>query len=185
MSTIVFLDTETLGLGTDAPVWEFAAIRRGPDGINESVQFTIQHSPTVAAKLLPGMPEKFQIDYRARFDPAEAISEDSAAKIIDIYTADAIVVCCNPLFDLPRLTALMQRHHVEPRWHYHPIDSASVAMGFLAGRGLPPETSQWSSDKLSAALGVDAGDYLRHTAMGDVLWMVAQWDNIMGTAVQS
>jgi hypothetical protein len=31
-TALVFLDTETLGLGIDDPIWEIAAIRREPDG---------------------------------------------------------------------------------------------------------------------------------------------------------
>ena len=30
--SLVFLDTETLGLGLDDPIWEIAAIRREDDG---------------------------------------------------------------------------------------------------------------------------------------------------------
>lgn len=48
MTDIVFLDTETLGLDPDAPVWEFAAVRR-PDAYplrSVAVEhFTIQHDP--------------------------------------------------------------------------------------------------------------------------------------------
>ena len=32
MSGLIFLDTETLGLGVDDPIWEVALIRRDPDG---------------------------------------------------------------------------------------------------------------------------------------------------------
>ena len=41
---------------------------------------------------------------------------------------------------------------------------------------MPP----WSSDGLSSAVGVDPEQFERHTAMGDVRWVMAQWDAVMG-----
>lgn len=43
MTDIVFLDTETLGLDHDAPVWEFAAIRRQASGTETSVKSTVRY----------------------------------------------------------------------------------------------------------------------------------------------
>ena len=40
--------------------------------------------------------------------------------------------------------------------------------------GLP-----WNSDTLSNAVNVDPERFDRHTAMGDVRWVMAQYDRIM------
>ena len=182
MTDLVFVDTETLSLDPDAPVWEFAALRRyTDDGTDERIQFTIQHSVAAAEKWLPTLPETFQIDYRNRFDPAEAVTEDAAASMINIFTREAIMICGNPLFDEPRLNELLRRNGIEPGWHYHALDSASLMMGYLAGRRIPLP-AQWKSDLLSAAGGVNPENYPRHTALGDVEWIADQWDLIMSRA---
>ncbi|OCB09276.1 hypothetical protein A5717_26245 [Mycolicibacterium porcinum] len=182
MTAIAFVDTETLGLDPDAPIWEFAALHVGADGLRETIAFTIQHDPAVAAKLLPDLPDKLQIDYRNRFDFADAVPEDSAATMIEIITRGATMVCCNPVFDEPRLAALLRRNKLEPGWHYHPLDTSSLVIGYLAGLGFPQPPHLWKSDLLSAAIGIDSDDYMRHTAMGDVEWIADQWDKMMGRA---
>lgn len=45
----------------------------------------------------------------------------------------------------------------------------------VATPGLP-----WSSNAVSAAVGVKADDYDRHTALGDCRWALAQLDAVMG-----
>jgi hypothetical protein len=174
---IVILDTECLGLHSDAPVWEFAGVRVDADGGNDTrLEMRIKHT---IGDWLDDMPERFLDDYLDRYNPDDATDEYSAAILIHIFTANAIVVGCNPGFDIERLTKLLQRNGLEPKWHYHPLDIASLAIGFLAGRGYPPE-QPWKSDHLADAIGVTAADYRRHTAMGDVEWTYAQWRNIMG-----
>lgn len=118
---ICFLDTETLGLDPDAPIWEFAAA------------------------------------------------------MIHMVTRNTIVVGCNPGFDLERIEKLLRRNNIEPGYHYHPNDIASMVLGFLAGRGQFPD-QPWKSDKLASLVGVDSDQFPRHTAEGDVRWTRAQWD---------
>jgi hypothetical protein len=190
MTDIVFLDTETIGLHPEAPIWEFAGIRRFDDitkaetdgwplkytarGPEVSVLFTIQHDP---GEYLDDLPDWLLDDYGARYDETTAWCERVAASQICALTKDATVIGCNPGFDLERLTKLLQRNKIEPSWHYHPLDIASIAAGYLAARNaLPPQP--WKSDALACALGVYAEEYERHTAMGDVLWTRAQWDAI-------
>lgn len=189
MRDIVFLDTETLGLHPDAPIWEFAAIRRFAEpvkgrnvtysektGCEVSVNFTIQHDP---GEYLDEMPDWLLNDYGARYDETTAWCEVIAATDIYAFTHGATVVGCNPGFDIERLTKLLQRNNYEPSWHYHPLDIASVTAGYLAARNaLPPQP--WKSDALAGALGVYAEEYERHTAMGDVFWTRAQWDATIG-----
>ena len=181
MTDIVFLDTETLGTDPDAPIWEFAALRRFEDGTVDRAEITIRHDP---GDWLETLPERFQQDYLARYNHDDATTESAAAAVIDVFTRDTVAICCNPLFDLDskRLTNLLQRNGIEPGWHYHPLDISSIAIGYLAAwnalGGQP-----WKYDKLSASLGVDPAEYRRHTAMGDVEWTVAQWDIVMGRRV--
>jgi len=56
VSDIVFMDTETLGLDPCAPVWEFAAIRRAPNGVEQQYHCFIDHDPSF---WLQFMPQKF------------------------------------------------------------------------------------------------------------------------------
>lgn len=174
---IVFLDTETLGLG-DAPIWEFAAIRRQPDGTETVRQFFIRHDPY---PWLDDLPDEFANDYVARFNPREALTVEQAAWHIHLATAGAHIVGAVPNFDTERLAKLLACNDIKPGWHYHLIDVENLAVGYLAARNdlwKPP----WKSDKLSAAISVDPQEFPRHTAMGDVLWVRAQYDAIMGTS---
>lgn len=190
MTDICFLDTETLGLHPDAPVWEFAAIRRfsdsdsisgwdsvryGPHGAETYAHFTIQHDP---AHWLDGVADQFVADYRARYRWATAWGECLAAAEIHRITAGAQIVACNPVFDEPRLAKLLRRNGIEPEWHYHPDDISSIVKGYLAARGELPDPPH-KSEVLSTAVGVLPAAFERHTAMGDVLWTRAQWDAVM------
>lgn len=181
MTDIAFVDTETLGLHPNAPIWEFAAIRRSPNPVGwteDTLHFFIQHEPE---PWIDTLHEQFAADYRGRYDETVAFCPSSAARAITSFLADTNVVICNPAFDDPRLAALLRRNGFEPSWHYHPDDISSLAKGYLAARGelsAPP----WKSEQLSIALGVNPADYDRHTAMGDTQWVRAQWDTIMGGA---
>ncbi len=182
-SDLVFLDCETLGLDPEAPIWEFAAIRRFPNGGGTRAEFFIRHDP---GHWLDTLDKPFREDYEARYDKDDAVDEHDAAIMIDVVTAGAIAVVCNPLFDLPRLEALLRHYDITQSWHYHPLDVPSMVHGFICGgkgvgRGHPPE-QPWKSDRLSTSIGVDPADFARHTAMGDVEWILAQYEEMTGTA---
>jgi hypothetical protein len=177
MSDIVFMDTETLGLDPNAPVWEFASIRRFEDGSEASTEFLINHD---VAHWLDDFPTEFRADYDTRYDASKAISELAAARKIRTATDGAHIIGAVPSFDTERLAKLLRRNGLEPAWHYHLVDVENVVVGYLAAKGellTPP----WKSDQLSAAVGVDAGAFERHTAMGDVRWTMAQWDAVMSS----
>jgi hypothetical protein len=145
MSDIVFLDTETLGLDPDAPVWEFAAVRRfadpesaghfgslkyGPHGAEADVCFTIQHDPK---GWVDGFPAEFAADYHARYDETTAWCERAAAHEIDAFTRGAHIIGAVPSFDTERLAKLLRRNGMEPSWHYHLIDVENIVVGWLHG----------------------------------------------------
>lgn len=182
--TLVFMDTETMGLEKAAPVWEFAAIRRNDDGTEEKYHTFVAH---YGWPWESKMPEPFRSDYKARYDEANAMDTHSfvawlATTVLSSRgTGDRPhIVGAVPNFDTERL------EHMVTNWgyvwpaHYHLIDVENEAHGWLAGRGrlmLPP----WNSNDLSRAIGVDPEQFDRHTAMGDVEWVRAQWDVIIGS----
>lgn len=194
---LVFLDTETTGLEPDSDVWDFAAIIRDPGEADVEMQFFVEHDEAKAARL----PEPFLSDYRARYDPAAAITREEAASRVAAITRGAHVIGAVPSFDTQRLERLLFLAHAEvaakPGWHYHLIDVETLAVGFLAGvcrlgggsadedhtytwltgPPLPP----WDSDVLSRAVGVEPpkqGEG-RHTALGDTRWCRDVFDAVM------
>lgn len=178
---LCFMDTETLGLHPEAPVWEFAAIRRAPSGAEQQFHCFIDHYPFPWADDLP---KQFLDDYRARYDPEKAIRQWDAVAMIRKATAGATIVGAVPNFDTERLARMRRRVNpadVEDCWHYHLVDVENLIVGYIAGGGavaVPPPP--WSSNDLSLAVGVDPELFDRHTAMGDVLWVRAQYDRVMG-----
>lgn len=186
MRDLCILDTETLGTSPTAPTWEFAAIRRDTDDnghtFEDTTHFFIRHNPAHWLDELAKQPkgQQFIEDYKARFDVREALDERSAAIMIHLVTRDADLIICNPVFDEPRLAAFLRRFDIEPEWHYHPWDIASVALGYACGRDGQPPGQPWKSDQLANTVGIDTTQYARHTAMGDVRWTLAQWDLITG-----
>lgn len=175
MSALIFMDTETTGLSLDDDVWEFAAIRREPDGSETRTHLFIHHDPAKAAKL----PPLFFADYSTRYDAEQAVNiEDAAHRIADLFHDRPHVVGAVPNFDTERLAVLLNRFGRRPGWHYHLIDVENLAVGYLAGTGgsipLP-----WNSDDLSRACGVEPPAVGRHTAMGDAEWAMALYDKVM------
>lgn len=171
---IVFCDTETLGLHPDAPIWEFACVRVDPNGDTEETVFTIQHDPSGWVHELR---IEFQRDYYRRYKPAVAVDEMQAVEAMAHWTRGAILVGCNPGFDVQRIEKLFQHYDIEPSHHYHPLDTASMALAWLWARGVRPP-QPWKSDELSRLIGVDPAQFDRHTALGDAKWCRAQWDRM-------
>jgi hypothetical protein len=175
-SPLVFMDTESTGLRPDDEVWEYAGRRRNTDGTTDELHIFISHDVRKAEAL----PASFYRDYRSRF-PArwqEIDDQTVASRKIQEFTMGAHIVGAVPSFDTEKLGKMMRAHDIEPKWNYHLCDVENVVVGFLAGRGqlMPPP---WNSDDLSHAVGVDPAKFARHTALGDVLWVEAQWDAVM------
>lgn len=188
---ICILDTETLGLDRDAPIWDFAAVRIDPAGtVVAREEFLILHEP---GDWVDQLPEQFRADYRARYWAEFAARPSEAALHIAGITDGAVVAGSNPSFDTERLAILLHGNGFEPGWHYHPLDIPSMALGALAHSVAAssfydpdsdgPIDAPWKSDQLSRRIGVNPGDYARHTAAGDVAWCVAQWQAMTGQQV--
>lgn len=181
---LVFMDTETTGLSLDDDVWEFAGIRREPDGTETELHLFIEHNEHRCARL----PEAFLKDHRARYDEALAVSRGTAAGRIYRFLAPhpehgpVHIVGAVPNFDTERLTLLLERHDRTWPAHYHLVDVENLAVGFLAARTIPsprPILPPWDSDELSELLGVEPMGEERHTAMGDARWARAIFDRVM------
>lgn len=193
---IVFLDTETTGTGPDDQPWEVAAIRRDPDGAETELHVFVEHD----ARRIVTVPAAFRIDWATRFDPATALSANDAgyrvSDLLEGWTSEGqpppvtVIVGANPGFDLRMIRSLFVGSELDPNdlVHYRPVDVGALAYGYLAARpgddahdilerGLP-----WSSDEVSRALGIDPGDFDRHTAMGDVRWVKAIYDRVTGAS---
>jgi hypothetical protein len=190
MSDIVFMDTETLGLSLDSPIWEFAAIRRNSETGKDDARMHlfINHD---ADRTSPDLPESFVVDYQRRWQLASERSRitqsGNAAELISaFFTGRPHVVGAVPNFDTERISHQLLRPNgfVEP-WHYHLIDVENLVVGYLRGLYVAggqdmPVDPPWKSDELSVAVGVDPEDFDRHTAIGDVLWVRSQYDAVMG-----
>lgn len=193
LSDLVFLDTETLGVHIDAPIWELAAVRRAPNGTESTLHMFIHHNAEPWLTGPNALPEQFAADYRNRFDPEHALGQSSAAGILNAFLAQRPhIVGAVPNFDTERISRqLFRPANIPDPWHYHLIDVENLAVGFLAGRammgdldaGLTMPDLPWNSNDLSRAIGVDPDEFVRLSAMGDVRWAIAQFDAIMGGAL--
>jgi hypothetical protein len=185
IAPLVFMDTETTGLSLDDDVWEFAAIRREPDGSTRTVHLFLRHDTRKCRSL----PESFLADHQARFPSShtaewhpDALSVERAARQIAEITAGAHVVGAVPNFDTERLALLLGRHGWTPEWHYHLIDVENLAVGYLAALRLKTSDAlapPWDSEILSSAVGIDPDQFERHTALGDAQWAMAIYDAVM------
>lgn len=187
MSALVFMDTETTGLSLDDDIWEFAAVRREPDGTETELHLFIEHDPAKCRRL----PESFAADHAARFPSPcsnNVVSRKAACqRISQLFSGDRPhVVGAVPNFDTERLRLMFQREWPNwPRhefWHYHLIDVETLAVGWIYGSGPANGLADlpWDSDDLSRVCGVEPPTTERHTATGDVRWAMALYDAITG-----
>ena len=179
---LVFLDTETLGLGINDPIWEIAAIRRESDGTENRYHFHV--SDAEGRRLIPpdGFPEQFRADFDARYERVAGVPtlrrRILRPSLRDLFRDRPHVVGAVPNFDTERIA---HQFGVDG-WHYHLIDVENLAVGYLAGRGGPLPPLPWNSDDLSRAVGVDPDRLRRHEAMADAEWARAIYDRVMDAA---
>lgn len=189
MTDLVFLDAESLGLDPFAPIWEVAALRRSQNGGTIGLHLHVQHDPE---PWLAELPAQFANDYRNRFNQLRAHSPvDVGERLAALMRDHPHVVGAVPDFDTERIARqLLEPFGIDRPWHYHLIDVENLAVGYLVGaaargdgyaRQYIPDLP-WRSEDLSRAIGVDPDQFDRHTAMGDVRWVMAQYDAVMGGA---
>lgn len=203
-----FIDTETTGLDMDvARVWEFAGIRREPDGDE-----TTLHLMVADVDLSDADPQSLDIGGFYERHPVhrhsplmlgreavpvpgwQDLPEVVAAKAISWFTRDATIIGANVQYDMHLLRRMMKRHGVLPRWHYRPVDVTGYAAGYLHGywvatrKHLPERAEEgpfdnglpWSGARVAAALGLVQEEDTTHTALGDALFVKQVWDYVNG-----
>ena len=163
MRPIVFIDTETCGLGLYDPIWEIAVIRRDDRG-EASTVFCVEHD-LVSAECLPAW---FRADHDARYLPDEALTIAAAAEELAEWLrpneeGKAIVVGSAPDFDMTRIQIQLG---IEQIWNHHLIDAPTLAVGHWfstrkARVQLPP-----SLDEAAKMFGINPKQG-RHTALRD------------------
>ena len=186
---IVSIDTETLGLAIEHPIWELALIRREPDGAQVEHHWFVQHSAKLADQA--DLPESFMADYRARYDAAAAIDCPDLAIILrhllrPFDGQQPILIGSNPSFDAERI-GYQIADDLPDLWHYRAVDVATLTAGWIKGRDAAINavssdallTLPWKSDDLAASIGIEPTKG-RHTALGDARWALAVWDRVMG-----
>jgi len=170
---LVFIDTETTSLDRyTREVWEVAMIRRETDGSETSYEAMV-----AGVDLSEAWPVSLQIGrFYGRYDMAGSWNArghspaGDVARSIEAFTRGAHLVGAVPSFEDTSLAPLLKRHQLAPAWHYHLVCIENVLAGYFGV--VPP----YSSGELSMRIGVDPEQFERHTAMGDVLWVKAQWD---------
>lgn len=178
----IFCDTETTGLDPDEgedEVWEFAGIKRDDTLLTpeiETLHIQVEHDVEKAMRL----PEPFLSDYLKRYDPTRAVTRTRARLLLNDFFARGAdgqrhqLIGAVPDFDTAGLRHLMHIRRSQSPWNYHITDVETLIIGFLAGRGFQVPFPH-SSDDLSLLIGVDPTLFNRHTAMGDVLWTIANY----------
>ena len=179
---LLFLDTETLGLDIEAPIWEVAAIRVEPHS-EQTKTWLVEHDPTDenGVPWLNSLPDSFAEDYLNRFVrfSGRACNPFGVVEQLAELAKGAIVCGSNPSFDMQRLEKLSIDCEAFRAfgWHYHAMDIPTLAHGWLLGKGIAP-APPWKSDFLSQACGVSPRDFDRHSALGDARWCKALWERI-------
>lgn len=201
MSDIVFLDTETLGTDIDSPIWELAAVRRHSSGGETPLHIFIDHDPDPWMDN-PEFPDRFKDDYKARYNVYNSMTRSDAAAVLkNFLTGRPHIVGAVTNFDTERIAhQLLRPKGIGELWNYHLIEIENQVVGYiravsevvsaagvsdlffdLGGQSITDLLQlPWNSNELSRAVGVDPDQYDRHTAMGDVRWVMAQYDAITG-----
>lgn len=179
--TIVFLDTETLGLDpVNHEIWEVGAIRY--DEVNNRVQnkMLVQLKLT-GPQLLKGDPIGMEI---GKFSERR-LPEDECLSIRDFieefkefcpkgsHLAGAVVS-----FDEERLRRMFRKKREGIPWHYHLIDVEVLGIGFLRAKGIKLPLP-YKSDIISDYLDIAINQEDKHTALGDAQWALDMYRAVM------
>lgn len=170
---VIFLDTETTGLDPERnEVWEVAAgWWSHADGWHEHVwQFCVDLDRADLIALNIGR-------WNERFDYKSHNGRGDFCAWFQKFAWGKHICGAVPSFDAAFLGKMMRAYSCIPSWHYHLIDIEALVVGTLQARGRPVSLP-WNSNEISLAVGVDPGDFERHSALGDVLWTKAMWEAI-------
>lgn len=199
---IVFVDTETTGVGPDRVPWEIAVVRRDPDGTESEHQWFLPVAAAHAdgfALRLGGFWDRHP-GGRAATGPATGESlvitegvlstrtmADPARTAVELMrlTHGAVWVGVNPRFDAELVERLLREHGLQPTWDYHLVDPCTLALGYLHAQAeagaAPRPPRKYRSNDLAERLGIEpTPEAERHTALGDARWCVRLYDRVMG-----
>lgn len=194
---LVFLDTETTHLDVAiARAWEIALICRPFDAVDDSRDETthLMVAGFGADALADADPESLDKGrFHERYGPSSTatwVTEEQAAAVITSLTRPVdsrkvALVGSNPAYDAQVLAALLRRHDREPQWDYHTHDLVTWTYATFASsileRAEMPMRSYELSEMVNAA---PPAEDVRHTALGDALWVRSWWDQLMTGVVQ-
>lgn len=194
---LVFLDTETDGLGPRRHAWEIAMVRREPDGTERETQFFLpldasnaesgalnigrfyeRHPQGVALSRMPTPPAQWGVlsdvtpatlGHRPAAPTLTPVPK--AARVIAQWTFGATIVGANPAFDVHIIERMLRGNGYEPRWHYRTRDVEAMVCAIT-------EPDMGGLAACANAMGVEVDPKLEHTAMGDVRVVMGIWDAI-------
>lgn len=189
---LVFLDTETTGLGPGRQAWEVAMVRREPDGTERATEFFLpidashaepgaldigryyqRHPHGVAISIIPPAERPAVNDARPCPPAAVVLAVPKAARVLAQWTSGATIVGANPAFDVAVVERILRSNGFEPRWRYRTRDVEAMAAGFTGDEDLGGLAA------CAAALGVEVNPELEHTAMGDVRVAMGVYDRVI------
>ncbi len=187
MKPIGFLDTETNSLAEGRRAWEIAMVRRDDTG-DRALHIFVDVADLLLEQADPAALEVGRFYRRhPQFggtlpDGAVLRSEPEAVELVDEWTTGVEIYGLNPLFDTDCLAGAMRRCGREPGWWRTPVDMAVLARGFVLGQRISSVPHR-GTERLSAQCGVAIpGHTERHTAMGDVRWLVEWYDHMVAAA---
>jgi hypothetical protein len=189
---LCFVDTETDGVHPGRKPWEVALIRRDPNGTETTEHFYLSIDLSTADPFglrIGGFYDRHPMGRRLSGATGPKGSQvrpiTSAAPLIARMTHEAHIVGAVPNFDTEILERLLRENGLTPAWHYHLIDIENLAVGYLNGRGAGAMHPPWSSDAITAALGLPPVDEKeRHTALGDARWAMHVYDTVLAARPQ-
>jgi DNA polymerase III epsilon subunit-like protein len=162
---IVFCDTETTGLDPKRhQIWEVGLI----DTVGA------EHVWTLPVDLGRADAQALKISgFHARYGKRKPTALGDFARLFRAITEGCHLAGAVISFDEERLRYLLRANGECPLWHYHLVDVEAFAAGKL---GLAPP---WDSDELSQQVGVDPGQFDRHSALGDARWAKAIYEAVV------
>jgi DNA polymerase III epsilon subunit-like protein len=177
MTSIVFLDCETVGLDPrlHGP-WEIAVITYDTaTEVRTSRSWLVRPDLTYADPQALGVNNYYERTRRAGSPGAQGQADrwadprEVAAELAPLI-AKQVIAGSNTAFDERMLAPWMSANGQVWTAHYRHVDVPTLGAGVLLARGEVFDP-QVSSRGISRAFGVDPDSYDRHTALGDCEWM--------------